>query len=471
LALLAGCSATIIKNTDAKRPNIVFVLVDDLGWMDLGYQGSAFYQTPNLDRLAASGVRFTDAYAACPVCSPTRASIMTGKYPTRLNITDWIPGVDPKNRKLLGPKDLHNLPLAETTLAETLHDAGYKTFFAGKWHLGETEGFWPERQGFDINKGGWARGGPYGPGKYYVPYGNPRLDDGPEGEYLTDRLTDESIRFISENRENPFLVYLAFYTVHTPIIPCKRLIEENTARAASLEHTGPAAVDEHDGKTKRHQNDPAYASMVQAMDENVGRLLDTLDALQLTDNTIVIFTSDNGGLATQKQPNAPTANTPLRAGKGWCYEGGIRVPTIVRAPGAKAGVTCDEPVISMDFYPTILELADLNAKPDQHIDGISLMRLLKGNKDLKREAIYWHYPHYHGSTWAPGAAIRAGDWKLVEFYEDNKIELYNLKDDLGETNDLSKSNPKRTKELLDMLHRWQKETGAQMPKPNPDYKK
>ncbi|MEN8127567.1 MAG: sulfatase [Planctomycetota bacterium] len=471
LILSTGCATAGPKNTVNAHPNIVFVLVDDLGWMDLGCQGSTFYQTPNLDRFAAAGVRFTDAYASCPVCSPTRASIMTGKYPTRLNITDWIPGNNPKNRKLLGTKDLHNLPLKEITLAETLHDAGYKTFFAGKWHLGETEKFWPEHQGFDINKGGWARGGPYGPGKYYVPYGNPRLPDGPEGEYLTDRLTDESIRFIKDNQQHPFLVYLSFYTVHTPIIACKRLIDENKARAAALEHIGPATVKEHEGITKLHQDDPAYASMVQAMDENIGRLLKTLDELKLANNTIVIFTSDNGGLSTQYRPKSPTSNTPLRAGKGWCYEGGIRVPTIVRAPGARAGVTCDVPVTSTDFYPTILELAGLDAKPDQHVDGVSLAPLLAGKKNLNRKAIYWHYPHYHGSTWAPGAAVRAGDWKLIEFYEDNTVELYNLKDDLGEKNDLSESNPKKTKQLLDMLRRWQKETGAKMPTPNPNYKK
>ena len=469
--LPTGCSAFGKKTTPNARPNVVFILVDDLGWMDLGCQGSTLYKTPNIDRFAKSGVRFTDAYAACPVCSPTRAAIMTGKYPTRLNITDWIPGNSPKNRKLLTPKDQHQLPLEEITLAETLRDAGYKTFFAGKWHLGETEDFWPERQGFDVNKGGWSRGGPYGPGKYYVPYGNPRLDDGPEGEYLTDRLTNESIRFITEHKQDPFLVYLAFYTVHTPIIACKRLIDENTVRAAELEDADPAAVKERDGMTKLQQNNAAYASMVQAMDENVGRLLDTLDDLQLTDNTLIVFTSDNGGLSTLRGPNAPTANTPLRAGKGWCYEGGIRVPTILRAPGGQSGTTCAVPVISTDFYPTILELTGLGQKPDLHVDGLSLAPLLKGEKTLNREAIYWHYPHYHGSTWTPGAAVRAGDWKLIEFYEDNTVELYNLKDDLSEKNDLAKSNPEKTKELLTLLRQWQKETNAKMPTANPNYKK
>jgi arylsulfatase A-like enzyme len=467
--LPTGCSAFGKKTTPNTRPNVVFILVDDLGWMDLNCQGSAFYKTPNIDRFAASGVRFTDAYASCPVCSPTRASIMTGKYPTRLNITDWIPGQNPKKRKLITPEDQHQLPLEETTLAETLRDAGYKTFFAGKWHLGETEKFWPENQGFDINKGGHHKGSP--PGGYYSPFKNPKLDDGPEGQYLTDRLTDESIGFITTNKQHPFLVYLSFYTVHTPIQPCKRLIEENKARAASLEHTGPASVKEHDGMTKLHQDNAAYASMVQAMDENVGRLLDTLDELKLAENTIVIFTSDNGGLSTLRGPNGPTANTPLRAGKGWCYEGGIRVPTILRAPGGQSGTTCGVPVISTDFYPTILELTGLPAKPDLHVDGVSLAPLLKGKKTLNRKAIYWHYPHYHGSTWTPGAAVRAGNWKLIEFYEDNTVELYNLKDDISEKNDLAKSNPEKAKELLQMLRQWQKETSAKMPTQNPNYKK
>ncbi|MCI0499391.1 MAG: sulfatase-like hydrolase/transferase [Planctomycetales bacterium] len=468
---LTGCVCAPCKCAAVRRPNVVFFLVDDLGWADLGYQGSSFYKTPNLDRLAASGVCFTDAYASCPVCSPSRASLMTGKYPTRLNITDWIPGDNPQNRQLLGSADLHNLPLEEVTLAETLRDAGYKTLFAGKWHLGETKEFWPEQQGFDINKGGWATGSPYGPGKYYVPYGNPRLEDGPQGEYLTDRLTDESIRFIKENKDSPFLVYLSFYAVHAPIIPCKRLIDENKARARELNCTGPASVKEHDAVTKLHQDNADYASMVQAMDENVGRLLTALDELKLTDNTIIVFTSDNGGLSTLYGPGSPTSNAPLRAGKGWCYEGGIRVPAILRVPNGKTGITCDVPITSIDYYPTILDLAGLNAGPGQHLDGVSLAPLLKGKNSLVREAIFWHYPHYHGSGWTPGAAVRAGDWKLIEFYEDNTVELYNLKDDLGEKNNLAKANPKKNKELLDMLHRWQKETGAEMPTPNPHYKK
>lgn len=292
LAYPGGISAA----PGSRRPNVVFILVDDLGWYDLGCYGSPFYETPCLDRFAASGMRFTDAYSACPVCSPTRAAIMTGKYPARLNITDWIPGGDPKDRKLLGPQDRHELPLEEVTLAEVLRAAGYRTFFAGKWHLGGA-GFYPEDQGFEINKGGHEKGSP--PGGYYSPYENPKLEDGPEGEYLTDRLTDESLRFLEAAQDAPFLLYLSFYTVHMPIEACTRHLAHFTEKAAALpEPDGPAFLDVPGGVTRLRQDQPDYASMVRAMDENVGRLLDALDALGLADNTIVVFTSDNGGLTT-----------------------------------------------------------------------------------------------------------------------------------------------------------------------------
>ena len=470
--MLCGAAITLflspanLASAPQKRPNVVFILVDDLGWMDLGCQGSPVYKTPNIDRLAESAMRFTDAYASCPVCSPTRASIMTGKSPTRLNITDWIPGRNPKNEKLLGPQDRHELPLSEVTLAETFKDNGYKTFFAGKWHLG-SDGHFPEDQGFDINKGGHHRGSP--PGGYYTPYRNPKLTNGPEGEYLTDRLTDESIRFMQDNKNAPFLLYLSFYTVHTPIQPCNRLLEENEARVADTTFSGPPSVKERDGWTEQRQDNPAFASMVQAMDENVGRLLKQVDALGLKDNTVVVFTSDNGGLSTLGRTNAPTSNVPLRAGKGWCYEGGIRVPLIVSAPGVtQAQSLCDVPVTSTDFYPTLLQLAGLDPMPGQHADGVSLVPLLKGGASLDRKALYWHYPHYHGSMWTPGAAIRSGDWKLIEFYEEDRVELYNLKHDLSERRDLTGEHPDITQRLLGMLRAWQTETGAQMPRPNPN---
>ncbi|MCD4769051.1 MAG: sulfatase, partial [Bacteroidales bacterium] len=429
------------SNTVNKKPNFIFILVDDLGWTDLGSYGTSFYETPNLDKLATNGVRFTDAYASCPVCSPTRASIMTGKYPTRLNITDWIPGSDPKNRKLLGTTDNHYLPLEEITIAETLRNKGYKTFFAGKWHLGNV-GFFPEDQGFDINLGGHHKGSP--PGGYYTPYNNPKLDDGPEGEYLTDRLTDESIRFLETNGDNPFLLYLAFYTVHTPIQANLEYIDYfRNKNSDSGEDQKPIFVDEHNGRTVINQVNADYASMVYAMDKNVGRITDYLEQNGLSGNTYIIFTSDNGGLSTLHREGrvAPTSVKPLRAGKGWCYEGGIRVPLIISGPGIEPGRVTGQQVISTDYYPTMLDLAGMPLQPEHHIDGISIMPLLKENKIIDRDAIFWHFPHYHGSSWTPGAAIRSGEWKLIEFYDYEETELYNLADDPGEMNDLSETFP------------------------------
>jgi arylsulfatase A-like enzyme len=324
------------------RPNFLFILCDDLGYRDLGSYGSTFHDTPHLDRLAASGMLFSQGYAAHPVCSPTRAAIMTGKNPARVGITDWIPGRDPRDRRLLGPTDLHQLPLEEATIAERFRQAGYRTFFAGKWHLGG-EDFLPEDQGFEHNKGGHHRGSP--PGGYYSPYQNPRLTDGPEGEYLPDRLTDETLRFIEANRGNPFFAYLSFYTVHTPIQAARRHLKHYEEKATQLPSLREAELREHDGWTKVRQDNAAYASMVAAMDENVGRLLDRLDELGLTDQTVVVFTSDNGGLSTLPRRGAPTSNLPLRAGKGWCYEGGIRVPFMIRAPGVgKPGSRSSVPV-------------------------------------------------------------------------------------------------------------------------------
>jgi arylsulfatase A-like enzyme len=461
IAVLIGCSGN-------RQPNFVFILVDDLGWKDLGCYGSEFYETPHIDRLASKSMLFTDAYASCPVCSPTRASIMTGKYPSRLNITDWIPGSDPKDKKLLGPQDLHELPLSEVTIAETLKSNGYKTFFAGKWHLGD-EGFFPEDQGFEINKGGHHKGSP--PGGYYSPYKNPRLTDGPEGEYLTDRLANESINFLQKNKDNPFFLYLSFYSVHTPIQASKKHIKKFQDKAGQIfEQREPSKVVEHEGITITEQYNPAYASMIYAMDENVGRLLNEIEELDLTENTVIFFTSDNGGLSTlEANRTAPTSVLPLRAGKGWGYEGGIRVPLIVKSLGNQSNGKNKIPVISNDFYPTILELAGLPLMPNQHLDGVSIAPLLNGGTKLNRDAIFWHYPHYHGSSWTPGAAIRSGDWKLVEFYDYEKTELYNLKEDIGEIKDLSERYPEKVTELKKKLRQMQEETDAKFPTANPAF--
>ena len=457
--------AILLSANAAKKPNVVFILVDDLGWADLACYGSQHYKTPNLDKFAQNGVKFTNAYAGGSVCSPTRAAIMTGRSPSRLKITDWIPGQKPKGMKLLCPKIPDELPLKEVTIAEILKENGYKTAYVGKWHLGGDD-FLPTTQGFDINIGGFHRGSP--PGGYYSPYKNPYLKDGPKGEYLPDRLTDECIKYIEKEKDSdkPFFLYLSYYTVHTPIQASKKHIsmyENKMAKAL-------APIQERSGKTLASQSNAAYASMVTAMDENVGRLLEKITEFGLDKNTIIVFTSDNGGLSTKKS-QGPTCNLPLRAGKGWCYEGGIRTPLIIKAPGVKSAEN-HTPVISMDYLPTILDLAGLEQKPELHVDGLSLSGILKGNeKSLQRDTLVWHYPHYHGSTWRPGAAIRSGKWKMIEFFETGEKELYNLEEDLEESTDLAKKYPEMVKELSQKMAKWRVENSAEMPVPNPKYKK
>ncbi|MBN1505941.1 MAG: sulfatase [Sedimentisphaerales bacterium] len=474
-ALLSMCEGRLFGR-ERRRPNFVFFLVDDLGWRDLGCFGSTFYETPNVDRLAAQGMRFTNAYAACPVCSPTRASVMTGKYPARLRTTDYFGAPQPdtvrkhwtKNKPLLPARYEDRLPLAEVTIAEALREHGYATCFAGKWHLGP-EGFWPENQGFDVNKGGIERGGPYGGKRYFSPYGNPRLADGPEGEHLPDRLASETCRFIEFNKDRSFLAYLSFYSVHVPLMAREDLKSKYQQKAEQVKHDGPDWGKEGDRQVRRVQDHAVYAGMVEAMDQAVGKVLDTLDRLGLLRDTVVFFMSDNGGLSTSE--GHPTCNLPLRAGKGWLYEGGIREPMIVRWPGvATAGSVCREPVISTDFYPTMLEMAGLPLEPQQHLDGRSTVPLLKGTAGLSRQAIYWHYPHYSNQGGKPGGAVRASDFKLIESYEDGRLELYNLRADLGEQHDLSAEMPDKAAELRQMLHQWRQEVGAVMPKPNPDWK-
>ncbi len=451
---------------EQKKPNVLFILVDDLGWNDLGCYGSTFYESPNIDKLASAAIRFTDAYAGGSVCSPTRAALMTGKHPARIGITDWIPGARDKNKKLKTPSILNELPLEEYTMAEAFKDNGYKTFFAGKWHLGK-EGFFPEDQGFDINMGGNHTGSPRG--GYYSPYKNPQLQDGPVGEYLTDRLTDETIKFIENNLKEspnkPFFAYLSYYTVHSPIQGCKKHIDKFKGKAKQLPPApNNGSITEHGGFTKTQQNNPKYASMIYAMDENVGRLIQKLKELEIDNNTIIVFTSDNGGLSTLFRKGAPTSLFPLRAGKGWCYEGGIRVPLIIKLPGDKSkSKVVNQPVVSMDLYPTLVDLAGLHPLPKQYVDGVSLTPVFN-DKKLTRNSLFWHYPQYHGSAWTPGASIRQGDWALIEFYEyNNKVELYNLKDDIGERYDLSEKYPQKADSLLQQLRKMQKETGAKFP--------
>ncbi len=471
--LAAGLNSCTSPGTP---PNFVFILVDDLGWTDLSCYGSSFYETPHIDRLALTGVRFTSAYAACPVCSPTRASILTGKFPARLHTTDYFGAPQPesvqrhwtRNKPLLPARYVDHLPLEEVTLAEALNAAGYATFFAGKWHLGG-EGYYPEDQGFDINRGGWESGGPYGGNKYFSPYGNPRLQDGPEGEHLPDRLATEACLFMEQVQDRPFLAYLSFYSVHTPLMARKDLEEKYRAKAEAREDSGPKWGVEGDRKVRLVQDHAVYAGMVEAVDQAVGKVLQKLEELELDQNTVVFFMSDNGGLSTSE--GHPTSNLPLRAGKGWLYEGGIREPMIIRWPhAATAGLIRDEVVISTDFYPTMLEMAGIPPLPGQHGDGISLAPLLMAGQSLPQRALYWHYPHYGNQGGSPGSAVRQGDFKLIQFYEDGRVELYNIKDDIGETRDLSQQLPEKARAMQSLLNGWLGEVGAGMPSPNPAFK-
>lgn len=458
-----------------KKPNIVFFLVDDLGWTDVQPFGTSFYETPNIKKLSAESMRFVDAYAACPVCSPTRASLMTGKYPSRLGTTDYFGAPQPeqivKNVKqrakhiLIPPAYKDYLPLEETTIAEALKNGGYKTMLAGKWHLGATPNYWPENQGFDFNFGGNAMGHPFG---YFSPYNNPRLPDGNVGEYLPERLTDETIKFIDQNKDNPFFVYFSFYSVHTPLQAQKQTIEKYDLKKSKSAIKDTFAMEGYT-KTRLNQGNTTYAAMVEEVDHSIGRVIDQLKKLGLYDNTIIVFFSDNGGLSVGE--GTPTSNLPLRAGKGWLYEGGIREPMIIRWPNVtKPNSVCETPVISTDFYPTLLEMVGLPLKPLQHMDGKSLVPLLK-QKPLISRSLFWHYPHYGAQGGFPGSVVRDGDWKLIRLYETNTEELYNLKEDIGEKNNLINDKPLVAAKLHKDLDNWLKTQNALFPTVNTFYKK
>ena len=449
-----------------KKYNLLFIIVDDLGWTDVSYNYSDFYETSHIDKLSETSMLFDNAYAASSVCSPTRAAIMTGKHPARVNITDWIPGLDPKNKLLLGPVDRNELPLEETTIAEVLRDNNYSTFYTGKWHLG-SEGHYPEDQGFDVNIGGFDKGSPMG--GYYSPYKNPKLVDGPEGEYLTDRLTLETIELIKKRDPNkPFAAFLSFYNVHTPIQENKEFIDYYVEKLKSYDNKSPQTIKEGDAITLLNQRNAKYASMVHATDNNIGRIIKYLKENDIYDNTLIVFTSDNGGLSTQRRV-APTSVYPLRAGKGWLYEGGIRIPQLIKLPNQTKSELISEPVVSYDLFPTIANLLNLSYKVDD-IDGVDLSNLFI-KKDINRDFIFWHFPHYHGSLWKPGSAIRNKDWKLIEFHEDNRLELYNLKDDISESKNLSKKFPELTKNLKNQLNQIKIKLSANSTTINKNYKK
>jgi arylsulfatase A-like enzyme len=451
--------------------NILILLADDHGYMDLGANNpKTFYETPHLDRLAASGMRFTDGYAATPVCSPTRYSIQTGKYPTRAGLTNWLPGV--RVERFENALLTRQMPLEETTLAEVLRPAGWRTAFVGKWHLGEEEKFWPEAQGFEINLGGHSKGSP---ASYFSPYKNPRLADGPPGEHLTMRLADETCALLAKFKAEgkPFFLQHCFYDPHTPLQAPKELIEKYRAKAERLglkdafdeekQHfvsvKGPRQV-------RAVQSHAVYAAMIESMDTAVGKILRALDELGLANDTLVVFTSDNGGLSTSE--GLPTCNYPLRAGKGWVYEGGIRTAFLVRMPGAaRTGAASAVPVMSIDLFPTALEFAGVPLPAGLAIDGRSLVPLLRGGSAPARDALFWHYPHYSNQGGFPGGAVRMGDWKLVENHEDGSVELYHLRDDLGEKRSRAAAEPERVRAMRARLHAWYRETGAQFLRAKP----
>lgn len=453
------------------RPNVLFILVDDYGIKDVGIEGSAFYETPHIDALARSGMRFTRGYASCQVCSPSRASIMLGKAPARHGITDYIGAAvgeafaKKRHTKLMVPDYVRNLPAADTTLAEALKEAGYTTFFAGKWHLG-TQGSWPEDHGFDINKGGWDAGSPMG--GYYAPWKNPNLPSGPPGESLTLRLADETVNFIQQNKDKPFLAYLSFYAVHGPIQTTRPLWSKYREKASQQPAPAERFKIDRTLPVRQVQDNPIYAGLIDEMDTAVGRVLAQLDRLGLTDKTIVCFTGDNGGVTSGDSYSS--SQLPYRGGKGRQWEGGLRVPFYIKAPGVtRPGSTCDTPVIHTDFYPTLLQLTGLPLRPRQHVDGVSLVPLLSGGK-LAPRPLFWHYPHYGNQGGEPSSIVQVDNWKLIHYWEDGRNELYRLTDDIGEQHDLAQQEPARVKRMASALDAWLKQTGALLPKPNPEYR-
>jgi arylsulfatase A-like enzyme len=462
-----------------KRPNIVFILIDDMGWKDLACTGSEFYETPNIDRLCAEGMRFTDAYASCPVCSPTRASILAGKYPARIGVTNYIGedhAANPPRGRLIDAPYTDHLPIEEVSLATALREGGYRTWQVGKWHLGGPD-FYPEKHGFDVSIGGCEWGHPRG--GYFAPYGHLRMPQGPEGEYLTDRLTAEACDLIRQPDERPFFLYLSHYAVHTPIQAPAELIRKYEAKAKAMGLDQVPTFEEGEafpclhkkGRRVRRrlvQSDPAYAAMVENLDWNVGRVLAALDVTGPAENTIVIFTSDNGGLSTAE--SSPTCNLPLSEGKGWMYEGGTREPLFVRWPGViEPASVCTTPMSSPDFYPTLLEAVGLPLRPEQHVDGVSLGPLLRQTGDVPDRPLFWHYPHHGNQGGSPGCSVRCGDWKLIEFFEDGARELYNLREDEGETNNLAESEPEKVAELAATLATWLADVEAKIPQPDPNF--
>ena len=468
MLLFVGCQP---KSEDESKPNFLFILADDLGYHDLSCMGSSYYETPNIDRISNEGMTFVQGYAACQVCSPSRAAIMTGKYPSRLGITDWIGAKTGEawreaNRfdKLLPAANNTHLPFEDISLAEAMKSAGYKTFFAGKWHIG-SEGSYPENHGFDINKGGWEKGSPIG--GFFSPWTNPRLDNTDPGENLSMRLARETEHFIRQNRDQPFFAYLSFYAVHGPIQTTERKWKKYRDKANQMGLADHGFEMERHLPIRRTQDNPVYAGLVETMDDAVGVVLNALDDLGLDKNTVVIFTSDNGGVASGDAFSS--SNLPLRGGKGYQWEGGIREPYFIKVPWINlSGKKTDVPAIGMDFYPTILDLAGLDLLPDQHLDGVSLLPVLKGDQIAER-SLFWHYPHYGNQGGDPSSMIRNNDWKLIHYYEDGRDELYNIAIDIGEQNNMAESHPALVTNLRSKLDEFIRATGGRLPTPDPLY--
>jgi len=466
LGLILICTGCINPNekSDKNFPNLVLIVADDLGWRDLNCYGNEMVNTPNLDQMAADGIMFTNAYASASICSPTRASLLTGKNPITVDITDYIPGKQYEKQqrglqvtdKYLAPEFNHQLPLEETTMAEILKHHGYTSASIGKWHLGG-DGYLPTDQGFDINIAGYHMGLPP---SYYFPYTAERFDFEithlpltTDSLYLTDRLGKEAVNFIKENSDRPFFLYLPFYTVHTPWEGKPELVDKYREIVAASEDT--------------IQRDPQFLAMIESLDQNVGKVMQALQKYQLTKNTLVIFVSDNGGLNVEKGNQVlGSYNYPMRGGKATLYEGGFRVPTLIQWSGKiPAGQVSDELIISTDIMPTVLQA--LNIKSEVTIEGVSLWQHMTENQPVDRETFYWHYPHYHRTK--PGSVIREGDFKLINYFEENRSELYNLKNDPGEQNDLSSELHAFANAMEDKLNRWLKNNGAKFPRPNPNY--
>lgn len=454
--LFSWLLAVGLLSSASAKPNVVFLLVDDLGWGDFGCYGAEFYETPNIDKLAKDGMLFTNAYAACTVCSPSRAAILSGQYPARLHLTDWIAGHNQPKAKLKIPDWKMKLDHERILLPEALKEAGYATAFFGKWHLmpngqPDMQDHFPTNHGFDLNVGGREWGQPKGPGKFFSPFGMPNLDDGKPGDYLTDKLTDEALKFLDQTkRDQPFLLYFSYYTIHTPLMAPAALVEKYRKKAETFDNK------------KNEFLEPRRAGMIESLDTSIGRLVAKLEEMGIADETLIILTGDNGG-------DDVRTSGGLRACKGFSHEGGVREPLIAKWPGKiPTGSTCDELVIGMDFYPTILDLAGLDLRPEEHKDGISIATLLTGEtQQLSRKTLYWHYPHYHRTN--PYGAIRHGNWKLIEFFEDGALELFNLAEDPNETRNLADSEKEKAADLLEKLTTWRKDVDAQMPTPNPAY--